>query len=36
VRDAAEIMAAAATAWRMPESAAPSPLCSSAPRLRLH
>ena len=31
LRTTAEIMAAAATAWRMPESAAPSPPCSSAP-----
>jgi hypothetical protein len=36
LRATAEIMAAAATAWRMPESAAPSPPCSSAPRLRNH
>ena len=36
LRATAEIMAAAATAWRMPESAAPSPPCSSAPRLRHH
>jgi hypothetical protein len=36
LRAAAQIMAAAATAWRMPESAAPSPPCSSAPRLRHH
>ena len=31
LRTTAEIMAAAATAWRMPESATPSPPCSSAP-----
>jgi hypothetical protein len=31
LRTTAEIMAAAATAWRMPENAAPSPPCSSAP-----
>jgi hypothetical protein len=31
LRATAEIMAAAATAWRMPESAAPSPPCRSAP-----
>jgi hypothetical protein len=31
LRTTAEIMAAAATAWRMPESAAPSPPCGSAP-----
>jgi hypothetical protein len=31
LRTTAEIMAAAATAWRMPESAAPSPACSSDP-----
>ena len=31
LRTTAEIMAAAATAWRMPESAAPSPPCKSAP-----
>jgi hypothetical protein len=31
LRTTAEIMAAAATAWRMPESAAPSPPCRSAP-----
>ncbi len=31
LRTTAEIMAAAATAWRMPESTAPSPPCSSAP-----
>jgi len=30
LRATAEIMAAAATAWRMPESAAPSPPCNSA------
>ena len=36
LRTTAEIMAAAATAWRMPESATPSPPCSSAPRLRHH
>ncbi len=36
LRATAEIMAAAATAWRMPESAVPSPPCSSAPRLRHH
>ena len=30
LRTTAEIMAAAATAWRMPESAVPSPPCSSA------
>src|SRR5215472_9089270 len=31
LRTTAEIVAAAATAWRMPESAAPSPPCKSAP-----
>jgi hypothetical protein len=31
LRTTAEIMAAAATAWRMPESATPSPPCSWAP-----
>jgi hypothetical protein len=31
LRTTAEIMAAAATAWRMPESAAPSPPCRLAP-----
>ena len=31
LRTTAEIMAAAATAWRMPESAGPSPPCTSAP-----
>jgi hypothetical protein len=31
LRTTAEIMAAAATAWRMPESAAPSPPCRPAP-----
>jgi hypothetical protein len=31
LRTTAEIMAAAATAWRMPESAAPSPPCSPVP-----
>jgi hypothetical protein len=31
LRTTAEIMAAAATAWRMPESAAPSPPCKPAP-----
>jgi hypothetical protein len=31
LRTTAEIMAAASTAWRMPESAAPSPPCGSAP-----
>jgi hypothetical protein len=36
LRAAAQIMAAAATAWRMPESAAPSPPCSSPSRLRHH
>jgi len=31
LRTTAEIMATAATAWRMPESAGPSPPCTSAP-----
>jgi hypothetical protein len=31
LRTTAEIMAAAASAWRMPESAGPSPPCTSAP-----
>ena len=35
LRTTAEIMAAAATAWRMPENAAPSPPCGSAPRMRV-
>ena len=39
LRTTAEIMAAAATAWRMPESAAPSPPCgrpSGAPASGRH
>jgi hypothetical protein len=34
LRTTAEIMAAAATAWRMPENTTSSPPCSSAPRMR--
>jgi len=34
LRRTAEIMAAAATAWRMPETAAPSPPCGSRPGVR--